>query len=253
MAITALPTPPSRSDPTNFASRADGFLGALPTFATEANALATDVNNKQVAAASSASAAANSATNANNSATSASNSASAAATSATNSEASAVASAASAAAAAALAGAFTGTSTSSLDIGLGNKTIVTQAGEQYTAGIYMIVVSTADASKYMFGQVVSYSGTSLVLNVQATGGSGTYASWNISLAGVQGAPGTGITPQAIGFSMTGGTVAKSLVVDQDLTVSSLSTVARTGSYSDLLNTPAVSNFKQSQGYFFSGF
>ncbi|MFY7886358.1 MAG: hypothetical protein ACOVOV_16095 [Dolichospermum sp.] len=44
--ITALPTPPSRSDSTNFASRADAFLGALPTFATEANALATDVNTK---------------------------------------------------------------------------------------------------------------------------------------------------------------------------------------------------------------
>ena len=44
--ITALPTPPSRSDSVNFASRADAFLGALPTFATEANALATDVNTK---------------------------------------------------------------------------------------------------------------------------------------------------------------------------------------------------------------
>ena len=48
MAITALPTPPSRQDPANFSDRADAFLGALPTFATEANALATDVNAKQV-------------------------------------------------------------------------------------------------------------------------------------------------------------------------------------------------------------
>jgi hypothetical protein len=47
MAITALPTPPSRSDPANFADRGDAFLGALPTFTTEANALATDVNTKQ--------------------------------------------------------------------------------------------------------------------------------------------------------------------------------------------------------------
>jgi len=44
MPITALPTPPQRSDPTNFASRGDAFMTALPTFATEANALATDVN-----------------------------------------------------------------------------------------------------------------------------------------------------------------------------------------------------------------
>jgi hypothetical protein len=48
MAITALPTPPSRSDPVNFANEADAFLGALPLFQTEANDLQTDVNAKQV-------------------------------------------------------------------------------------------------------------------------------------------------------------------------------------------------------------
>lgn len=51
MAITPLPTPPSRNDPTNFAARGDAFLGALPDFATEANALAVDVNADAVAAA----------------------------------------------------------------------------------------------------------------------------------------------------------------------------------------------------------
>lgn len=54
MAITPLPTPPSRDDPTNFATRADAFLGALPTFATEANALAVDVNDDAVSSAASA-------------------------------------------------------------------------------------------------------------------------------------------------------------------------------------------------------
>ncbi|MGG2424917.1 hypothetical protein ACQV88_25950, partial [Ralstonia pseudosolanacearum] len=39
MAITSLPTPPSRSDPENFPERADAFMAALPRFATEANAL----------------------------------------------------------------------------------------------------------------------------------------------------------------------------------------------------------------------
>ena len=43
--ITALPTPvPQRSDPVNFASRADLFLAALPTFATETNLVASEVN-----------------------------------------------------------------------------------------------------------------------------------------------------------------------------------------------------------------
>lgn len=61
MSITALPTPPSRSDPTNFASRGDAFLGALPTFATECNATAAAINASQVAANNSAIAAAASA------------------------------------------------------------------------------------------------------------------------------------------------------------------------------------------------
>ena len=40
MTITALPTPPSRSDPSNFSARADAFMTALPTFVTETNATA---------------------------------------------------------------------------------------------------------------------------------------------------------------------------------------------------------------------
>ena len=42
--ITALPTPPSRQRPLDFSNEADAFLGALPAFATEANALALQVN-----------------------------------------------------------------------------------------------------------------------------------------------------------------------------------------------------------------
>lgn len=38
MTITALPTPPTRADATNFSTRADAFMAALPTFVAEANA-----------------------------------------------------------------------------------------------------------------------------------------------------------------------------------------------------------------------
>ena len=62
MPVTALPTPPSRSDPVNFATRADAFHGALPTFATELNALQSDVVTRQSAVATNATAAAASAT-----------------------------------------------------------------------------------------------------------------------------------------------------------------------------------------------
>ena len=82
MAITPLPTPPTRNDPSTFSTRADAFLGALPTFVTEANTLSTDVNTKSTAATTSASAASTSASNAATSASAASDSASAAAASA---------------------------------------------------------------------------------------------------------------------------------------------------------------------------
>lgn len=42
--ITTLPEPPSRDEPTTFTARADAFLGALPTFGTECNAVASEVN-----------------------------------------------------------------------------------------------------------------------------------------------------------------------------------------------------------------
>ena len=53
--ITALPTPvPQRSDPINFAARADLFLVALPTFATETNLVASEVNTNASTASSQA-------------------------------------------------------------------------------------------------------------------------------------------------------------------------------------------------------
>jgi len=82
MAITALPTAPSRARPTEFAAEADTFVAALPAFGTEANTLATDVNAKQVTASSAASTATTQAGIATTKATEASSSASTASTSA---------------------------------------------------------------------------------------------------------------------------------------------------------------------------
>lgn len=55
MTITALPTPPSRQDPDNFAERADLLLAALVDFVTEANALGADVSAQQITASTAAS------------------------------------------------------------------------------------------------------------------------------------------------------------------------------------------------------
>jgi len=42
--ITDLPDPPLKTDPTNFASRADTFLDALPDFVVETNAAISELN-----------------------------------------------------------------------------------------------------------------------------------------------------------------------------------------------------------------
>jgi hypothetical protein len=85
MAITPLPTAPVRSDPANFTARADAFMTALPTFATEANALQVDVNAQQVSAAAQVTLAANQVTLAAAQATNSAASAAASAASSTSS------------------------------------------------------------------------------------------------------------------------------------------------------------------------
>ncbi len=79
--------------------------------------------------------------------------------------------------------AFSGTSTTSSIITTGAVTFVTQAGKAWATGQVLILASGADPTNYMLGQVTSYSGTTLVMDITANGGSGTHTDWNISLSG----------------------------------------------------------------------
>jgi len=141
MPITDLPTPPSRTDAANFNVRAEAFLGALPTFVTQANALATETNGYAASAAASAATAINApGTNA--------------------------------------------TSTTSLAIGTGSKSLTVQTGKAFVVGQWVTITSTASPANWMHGQITAYtSGTgALVVNVGMTGGSGTIAAWTVALA-----------------------------------------------------------------------
>jgi hypothetical protein len=105
-------------------------------------------------------------------------------------DASVTAAAASADAALAAATATTvGTSTTSVAIGTGSKVFTTQAGKNWIVGTWLVIPSAANPANFMTGQVTAYSGTSLTVNVTAVGGSGTFADWNIGLAGARGAQG----------------------------------------------------------------
>lgn len=87
------------------------------------------------------------------------------------------------------------TSLTSLAIATGSKSLtLVESGKAYIIGQYVIIASTASPANSMAGQITSFSGTSLVVNVTTIKGSGTIASWSIS---VTAAP----AGQAIAYSL----------------------------------------------------
>jgi len=155
--LSALPTPPSTSDPANFPAEADAFLGAFPTLQTEVNAMVAATNLAVAAVdADEASAAA-----------------------------SASAAAASAAAAVNAPGA-NGTSTTSLAVGTGSKSLTTQTGKAWVVGQSVSLASAAGPTNRMTGIITAYnSGTGAMdVLVSTTSGSGTHADWVIGLTAV---------------------------------------------------------------------
>ena len=101
------------------------------------------------------------------------------------------------------------TSTTSTTIGTGSKTFTVNlpnSSDAYVVGSRVRVASSASPSNFMEGVITAYSGTSLTVNVDSTGGSGTFASWNFSLAGIQGNAGLTVGTTTV----SGGTTTRVL-------------------------------------------
>lgn len=177
--ITALPSAPNRSTdaPATYVTKADAMMAALPTFITETNTVAGEVNTNASTATTQASNASTSATNAATSATNASNSASAAAASA---------------ATAVAAPGTNATSTTSLSVGTGSKSLTIQTGKDLVVGMAVNIAYTTTPTTYMHGIITAYNtGTgALDVTVSKISGSGTYALWTVSLVGNAGTDGT---------------------------------------------------------------
>lgn len=75
------------------------------------------------------------------------------------------------------------TSTTSVTIGNGVTTLTVGAGLALTVGGRLQAASNAGATNYLLGQITSYSGTTLVVNVDTIGGSGTHNDWNLTQYG----------------------------------------------------------------------
>ena len=79
-----------------------------------------------------------------------------------------------------------GVSTSNLTLQANVHSIAATAGKSWVPGMWVTVAYTADATKYMIGQCISYNSVSgvLVLNVSdaAVYGTGTFTNWTLSYA-----------------------------------------------------------------------
>lgn len=84
---------------------------------------------------------------------------------------------------------YDATSTTSNAVGTGGKTFTTQPNKAYLANSYVRISNSA--TTYMEGTVTSYDVASgvMVVDVTKTAGTGTFTSWNISIAGLPGGEG----------------------------------------------------------------
>jgi len=99
-----------------------------------------------------------------------------------------------------------GTSITANLIGAGSKTFTTQSGKDWLPGMFVQTFSNSVITNYMIGQVTAYTGTTLTVNVLATGGSGTPSDWTIvpsTLPGA-GAPGADGTSGGLNYRFVAG-------------------------------------------------
>ena len=80
------------------------------------------------------------------------------------------------------------TSTTSLSIGAGTKVFTLSTASSAFATGARVRASASNPNNYMEG-IVTISGTTMTMACDSLGGSGTFASWNIHLAGDRGATG----------------------------------------------------------------
>lgn len=155
MAMNALPPAPNRSDPVTFSDRGDALMAALPGFVAEANALEANVVAKEASAVAAA-----------------------------NAAVPAAAAAVAAAQSAVSAPGTSATSTTSMTVGAGTKSLIVQTGKSLVTGMSVKVASAANGDVWMAGNVISYNpGTGdMVLNVTVTQGSGMQSDWVVSLS-----------------------------------------------------------------------
>jgi hypothetical protein len=76
----------------------------------------------------------------------------------------------------------------------------TQSGLAYSVGARARASSSASPTNFVEGLVTAYTGTSMTITVDNYGGSGTFASWNINLAGEPAPVSQTLAGNTVGFN-----------------------------------------------------
>lgn len=169
--ITALPAAPDPNDRATFNSRAYPWSVAQATLATEVGAVASNVFNNATEAQTQAA-----------TATTQAGTATTQAVVATTKASEAVASALSAI----NAPGTNATSTTSLSVGTGSKSLAIQVGKSLVVGMSVVIACTTAPANRIIGTITNYNSGTGALDVDATyfEGSGTFSTWTISLTAV---------------------------------------------------------------------
>lgn len=106
----------------------------------------------------------------------------------------------------------TGTSTTSLTIGTGAKTLTTQGARGFAVGQLVKLTSDASVANYMIGTVTAYNSSTGAMSVTVTtvGGSGTLADWSITIV----ASPSGVAESALDL-LTGTAIASAATINLD--------------------------------------
>lgn len=136
------------------------------------------------------------------------------------------------------------TSTTSDTIATGSTTITVQASKSYVVGMTVKIAYTTDGAIWMLGEVTAYdSGTgSLTVYIRKINGSGTYATWTISLAATEQEVGDHHfvchTPNGHGstnnknrlYTVTASSAGTALTITHSATLGTYATVNEAGDY-----------------------
>ena len=139
-------------------------------------------------------------------------------------------------------GYYNQTSTTSTLIGTGSKTFTvstTATSSAFTVGTRVRVAYTTTPANFMEGVITAFSGTSMTVNVDTTGGSGTFALWTISVAGQN-----GLSALTIGTSTVSGGTSGYIIYNNGGVVGNLPVTGTAGNVvlsisPTLTGTPAI--------------